>query len=53
MEFLCLDNWTTGSYFTSESADARHTFKLFFVTTRLLQRALKVIATQDKHGSRG
>lgn len=29
-----------------ESADAGHTFKLFIMTIRLLQRVLKVIATR-------
>lgn len=36
-----------------ESAGAGHTFKLFFMTIRLSQRVLKVIATQKKHDSRG
>lgn len=36
-----------------ENAGAGHPFKLLFMTIRLLQRVLKVIATQKKQDSRG
>lgn len=36
-----------------ESAGVGHTFKLFFMTIRLLQSVSKVIANQKKHDSRG